>query len=64
MQGVGLGVLYVVQLLSMSYCGFRYAFSKNNLPTLVAIPDSSVEFGLATEMSQMDIIRLNKLYKC
>ncbi|XP_035520178.1 high choriolytic enzyme 1-like [Morone saxatilis] len=42
----------------------QYAFSKNNRPTLVAIPDSSVEFGLASEMSQMDIIRLNKLYKC
>ncbi|XP_073328283.1 high choriolytic enzyme 1-like [Pagrus major] len=42
----------------------QYAFSKNNQPTLVAIPDSSVEFGLASEMSQMDIIRLNKLYNC
>ncbi|XP_047453155.1 high choriolytic enzyme 1-like [Mugil cephalus] len=42
----------------------KYAFSKNNLPTLVAIPDSSVQFGSATEMSQKDIIRLNNLYKC
>ncbi|KAM7397192.1 hypothetical protein PAMP_020184 [Pampus punctatissimus] len=42
----------------------KYAFSKNNQPTLVAIPDSSVEFGTATEMSQKDIIRLNRLYKC
>ncbi|KAM7415183.1 hypothetical protein PAMA_019822 [Pampus argenteus] len=42
----------------------KYAFSKNNQPTLVAIPDSSVEFGTATEMSQNDIIRLNRLYKC
>ncbi|KAM9377280.1 hatching enzyme 1.2-like [Pholidichthys leucotaenia] len=40
----------------------KYAFSKNNEPTLVAIPDSSVEFGTATEMSKMDIIRLNRLY--
>ncbi|TMS05522.1 High choriolytic enzyme 1 [Larimichthys crocea] len=41
----------------------KYAFSKNNQPTLVAIPDSSVEFGRATEMSQKDIIRLNRLYQ-
>ncbi|XP_078112339.1 hatching enzyme 1.2-like [Sander vitreus] len=40
----------------------KYAFSKNNQPTLVAIPDPSVQFGLASEMSQKDIIRLNKLY--
>ncbi|KAK2842718.1 hypothetical protein Q5P01_012918 [Channa striata] len=42
----------------------KYAFSKNNQPTLVAIPDPSVEFGKATEMSQKDIVRLNRLYKC
>ncbi|XP_059191646.1 hatching enzyme 1.2-like [Centropristis striata] len=42
----------------------EYAFSKNNQPTLVAIPDSSVQFGVASEMSQKDIIRLNKLYGC
>ncbi|KAM4618875.1 high choriolytic enzyme 1-like [Polymixia lowei] len=42
----------------------RYAFSKNNQPTLVAIPDSSVEFGKATEMSQNDILRVNRLYNC
>ncbi|XP_005747702.1 high choriolytic enzyme 1-like [Pundamilia nyererei] len=42
----------------------KYAFSKNNQPTLVAIPNSNVEFGYATEMSQMDILRLNRLYGC
>ncbi|XP_054475866.1 hatching enzyme 1.2-like isoform X2 [Anoplopoma fimbria] len=42
----------------------KTAFSKNNQPTLVAIPDSSVQFGVASEMSQMDIFRLNKLYNC
>ena len=42
--------------------GFRYAFSKNNQPTLVGIPDPNVEFGTAPEMSQKDIIRLNRLY--
>ncbi|XP_041795806.1 high choriolytic enzyme 1-like [Chelmon rostratus] len=43
---------------------FNTAFSKNSLPTMVAIPDSNVKFGFATEMSQKDIIRLNRLYKC
>ncbi|XP_070686495.1 high choriolytic enzyme 1-like [Pempheris klunzingeri] len=42
----------------------KYAFSKNNQPTLVAIPDPTVEFGRATEMSAKDIIRLNRLYNC
>ncbi|KAL7401727.1 hypothetical protein ABVT39_003870 [Epinephelus coioides] len=42
----------------------KYAFSKNNQPTLVAIPDANVQFGTATEMSQKDIIRLNRLYNC
>ncbi|MEQ2194949.1 hypothetical protein XENOCAPTIV_005158 [Xenoophorus captivus] len=43
---------------------FRYAFSKNNLPTMEPIPNSNVSFGQATQMSQNDIARLNRLYKC
>ncbi|XP_054878701.1 high choriolytic enzyme 1-like [Poeciliopsis prolifica] len=42
----------------------RYAFSANNQPTMVPIPDSSISFGTATEMSKNDITRLNKLYNC
>ncbi|XP_043998101.1 hatching enzyme 1.2-like [Gambusia affinis] len=42
----------------------RYAFSKNNLPTMEPIPYSNVSFGKATQMSQNDIDRLNRLYKC
>ncbi|KAM4743669.1 hatching enzyme 1.2-like [Anableps anableps] len=42
----------------------RYAFSKNNLPTMEPIPNSNVSFGKATQMSQNDIDRLNRLYKC
>ncbi|XP_036964094.1 high choriolytic enzyme 1-like isoform X1 [Acanthopagrus latus] len=42
----------------------RYAFSANNQPTMVPIPDANVEFGTATEMSRNDIIRLNTLYRC
>ncbi|TNN52351.1 High choriolytic enzyme 1 [Liparis tanakae] len=42
----------------------RYAFSKNNRPTMVPIPNSNVPFGQATQMSKNDIDRLNRLYKC
>lgn len=42
----------------------RYAFSKNNQPTMVPIPNQNVPFGKATQMSQNDINRLNRLYKC
>ncbi|KAI3370978.1 hypothetical protein L3Q82_023632, partial [Scortum barcoo] len=42
----------------------KFAFSKNNQPTMVPIPDPNVEFGTATEMSQNDITRLNRLYNC
>ncbi|XP_049429031.1 high choriolytic enzyme 1-like [Epinephelus fuscoguttatus] len=42
----------------------RYAFSGNNQPTMVPIPNANVEFGTATQMSKNDISRLNKLYKC
>ncbi|XP_076857914.1 low choriolytic enzyme-like [Brachyhypopomus gauderio] len=40
----------------------RYAFSKNRQPTIVPIPDSSVAIGRATEMSRVDIQRVNNLY--
>ncbi|XP_067104655.1 low choriolytic enzyme-like [Osmerus mordax] len=42
----------------------RYAFSKNNKPTMVPIPNGNLAFGEATEMSRNDIIRLTTLYKC
>ncbi|MEQ2236059.1 hypothetical protein ILYODFUR_008556, partial [Ilyodon furcidens] len=42
----------------------RYAFSANNQPTMVPIPDSSVSIGTATQMSRNDINRLNRLYNC
>ncbi|XP_054476467.1 high choriolytic enzyme 1-like [Anoplopoma fimbria] len=42
----------------------RDAFSRNNKPTMVPIPNPNVEFGTATKMSKNDIIRVNKLYKC
>ncbi|KAG7315298.1 hypothetical protein KOW79_021386 [Hemibagrus wyckioides] len=40
----------------------RYAFSKNELPTIVPIPDNDVPIGNATEMSDNDILRVNRLY--
>uniref|UniRef100_A0A672G4B6 Metalloendopeptidase n=1 Tax=Salarias fasciatus TaxID=181472 RepID=A0A672G4B6_SALFA len=42
----------------------EYAFSKNNQPTMLPIPNSNVSFGNAKEMSRADIARLNTLYKC
>uniref|UniRef100_A0A673KRY9 Metalloendopeptidase n=1 Tax=Sinocyclocheilus rhinocerous TaxID=307959 RepID=A0A673KRY9_9TELE len=42
----------------------RYAFSKNGLPTMVPIPDNNAALGTSTEMSQNDIIRINRLYQC
>ncbi|XP_051236061.1 hatching enzyme 1.2-like [Dicentrarchus labrax] len=42
----------------------KYAFSKNNRPTMMPIPNSNVSFGQATQMSQNDIDRLNRLYNC
>ncbi|XP_033484401.1 hatching enzyme 1.2-like [Epinephelus lanceolatus] len=42
----------------------RYAFSKNNRPTMLPIPDNNVSFGQATQMSRNDIERLNRLYQC
>ncbi|KAG7279004.1 hypothetical protein CRUP_001945 [Coryphaenoides rupestris] len=41
-----------------------YAFSKNKQPTMVPIPNQNIPIGKATQMSQNDINRLNKLYKC
>ncbi|XP_057698256.1 low choriolytic enzyme-like [Corythoichthys intestinalis] len=42
----------------------KYAFSKNNQPTMLPIPNSNVSFGNAQKMSRNDIERLNKLYQC
>ena len=50
-------------LLSVVHAS-RYAFSKNNQPTMVPIPNQNAVIGKATQMSQNDITRLNRLYKC
>ncbi|KAK2819479.1 hypothetical protein Q7C36_021125 [Tachysurus vachellii] len=42
----------------------RTAFSINDLDTITPIPDPSVEIGQRTELSAIDILRINKLYKC
>ncbi|KAL2093943.1 hypothetical protein ACEWY4_011255 [Coilia grayii] len=42
----------------------RYAFSKNNQPTMIPIPNANVEIGKATEMSYNDILRVKRLYQC
>ncbi|XP_063045266.1 high choriolytic enzyme 1-like [Engraulis encrasicolus] len=41
-----------------------YAFSKNKRPTMIPVSNQDVDFGRATEMSENDILRVNKLYKC
>ncbi|XP_077600968.1 high choriolytic enzyme 1-like [Stigmatopora nigra] len=40
----------------------RYAFSRNNQPTMVPTPNANVNLGNANQMSKNDIVRLNSLY--
>lgn len=40
----------------------RDAFSKNNEPTMIPIPDNNVVIGEAQKMSRNDILRINRLY--
>ncbi|KAK9971795.1 hypothetical protein ABG768_025146 [Culter alburnus] len=40
----------------------RKAFSWNNEPTMIPIPDSTVVIGEARQMSPNDILRINRLY--
>ncbi|XP_058637644.1 hatching enzyme 1.2-like [Onychostoma macrolepis] len=40
----------------------RYAFSRNEKPTLIPIPDRNVVIGEARSMSLNDILRINRLY--
>ncbi|XP_033909849.2 hatching enzyme 1.2-like [Acipenser ruthenus] len=42
----------------------RYAFSSNGKPTIVPKPDPNVSIGRATQFSQTDIERINRLYNC
>ncbi|KAM4602587.1 low choriolytic enzyme-like [Polymixia lowei] len=42
----------------------RFAFSRNRQPTILPIPDNNVVIGRATEMSDVDILRVNRLYNC
>ncbi|CAJ1048597.1 high choriolytic enzyme 1-like isoform X4 [Xyrichtys novacula] len=42
----------------------RFAFTRNNQPTIIPIPDTNVAIGRATEMSPTDILRVNRLYRC
>nr|XP_046240431.1 low choriolytic enzyme-like [Scatophagus argus] len=42
----------------------RFAFSRNRQPTIIPIPDNNVAIGRATAMSPIDILRVNRLYRC
>ncbi|XP_056089803.1 nephrosin isoform X1 [Rhinichthys klamathensis goyatoka] len=40
----------------------RYAFSRNNEPTMIPVPNAKVVIGEAKQMSPNDILRINRLY--
>ncbi|XP_056872375.1 low choriolytic enzyme-like [Takifugu flavidus] len=42
----------------------RDAFGMNRKETLIPYPDSSVEIGQRDGMSEIDVLRVNRLYKC
>ncbi|XP_044026245.1 low choriolytic enzyme-like [Siniperca chuatsi] len=42
----------------------RTAFGNNGLETIIPIPDPSVPIGQREGMSDIDILRINRLYKC
>nr|BAE72830.1 hatching enzyme [Tetraodon nigroviridis] len=42
----------------------RDAFGINRKETMIPIPDSSVDIGQREVMSAIDVLRVNKLYKC
>lgn len=45
-------------------CSFRFDFSKNGQPTIVARSNPNLNFGNAFRMSPNDIARVNRLYGC
>ncbi|XP_031425697.1 low choriolytic enzyme-like [Clupea harengus] len=42
----------------------RYAFSRNRQATIVPYPNPNSVIGKASQMSRMDIMRINRLYGC
>lgn len=42
----------------------KTAFSVNGQDTITPIPDPSVKIGQRNELSAIDILRINTLYKC
>uniref|UniRef100_A0A672H6B2 Metalloendopeptidase n=1 Tax=Salarias fasciatus TaxID=181472 RepID=A0A672H6B2_SALFA len=43
---------------------YKYAFSKNGKPTILAKSDPDLNFGYSDAMTQNDIDRVNRLYQC
>lgn len=43
---------------------YRKAFGMNRKDTLIPYPDSSIEIGQRDGMSEIDVLRVNRLYKC
>ncbi|XP_023281314.1 low choriolytic enzyme-like [Seriola lalandi dorsalis] len=42
----------------------RFAFSRNREATIIPIPDRNAVIGRAEQMSPVDILRVNRLYRC
>ncbi|XP_062390746.1 hatching enzyme 1.2-like [Sardina pilchardus] len=42
----------------------RKAFSKNKKDTITPIPNSNVSIGQRRDLSEIDIVKINRLYKC
>ena len=42
----------------------KYAFSKNGNPTIIPIRTTDAELGQREGLSEHDVNRINKLYKC
>ncbi|XP_056391195.1 astacin-like metalloendopeptidase isoform X1 [Hyla sarda] len=40
------------------------AFSSNGQPTLIPIPDNTIQLGKYFSMSELDVLKINTLYKC
>nr|XP_057913523.1 low choriolytic enzyme-like isoform X2 [Doryrhamphus excisus]XP_057913524.1 low choriolytic enzyme-like isoform X2 [Doryrhamphus excisus] len=42
----------------------RTAFGKKQTQTIIPIPDESVEIGQRNHLSDLDVVRINRLYQC
>lgn len=43
---------------------FRYAYSEDGDPTIVAKSNRNIHLGQTTTLSHIDKLKINRLYKC